>query len=231
MTDILEHRKQLRNCREVRNFSGTIDAIEHRGEGKDKEYKFRGLASRTNTWYEVADMLGSFDEMIQSGAFKTTLAENPDVSLLVMHAGLPLASTQSGTMRLWESDRGLEVEADLDIKDNATAREVASGVSRGDITEMSFGFRVVDDEWYADDEDRIKRKVSVLRLHRGDVSVVDRGANPYTGIDREHMPGYDEDEEDYGEKEDGAQRGSLKSLQAQQPKHCLLYTSPSPRDS
>lgn len=191
MTDQVEYRKNLQNCRETRRFNVTVDEFAQRGEGKDKEYNFRGLASRTETYYEVFDYLGSFQEMIKAEAFKSTLTENPDVSLLIMHEGLPLASTKSGTLRLWESERGLEVEAELDMM-NPMTQQVASGVSRGDITEMSFGFRVVRQVW---NEDYTEREIEIVNLHRGDVSIVDRGANPYTDIDRDHLP-YSEDEDD-----------------------------------
>ena len=175
-------RDGLSNIREVR--TAIVDINEQRGTG-DKEWNFRGLACRTDTPYEVMDYLGSYKETIESGAFRTTLNENPDVTFLINHSGLPLASTKAGTMRLWESERGLEVEATLDLT-NPMSQQVMSGVARGDIAEMSFAFRVVTQQWDENYEDRL---VKIINLHRGDVSVVDRGANPTT----EAGEGYDED--------------------------------------
>ena len=119
-------REGLSNIREVRTalVLGTEQSVEKRGKD-DYEWNFRGLACRTGTPYEVMDYLGSYTETIEAGAFRTTLNENPDVTFLINHSGLPLASTKAGTMRLWESDRGLEVEATLDLT-NPMSQQVMS---------------------------------------------------------------------------------------------------------
>ena len=57
---------------------------------------------------------------------------------------LPLASTQSGTLRLSEDQHGLKMEADLDMK-NPRAAELASAIERGDVNKMSFAFSVGPD--------------------------------------------------------------------------------------
>ncbi|MGO8906181.1 MAG: HK97 family phage prohead protease, partial [Solirubrobacteraceae bacterium] len=64
--------------------------------------ELRGHAATFDEPYPV----GSFTETIAPGAFKRTLGENPDVSLLVNHAGAPLARTTSGTMQLTEDATG-----------------------------------------------------------------------------------------------------------------------------
>ena len=181
-----EYRSKIINVREVRVGSlacGRSEKREHidgDDDGHEDEWMITGLAARTETWYEVGDWYGTFNEKIVAGAFKTTLAESPDVSLLVNHWGLPLASTRSGTLRLWESNRGLEMEASLD-RNNPVSQQVMSGIERGDITEMSFAFRVVRQVW---DEKYENREIESVNLHRGDVSVVNMGANPTTEISK-----------------------------------------------
>lgn len=85
----------------------------------------------------------SFREMIAPGAFTRSLKSGEPVFLLVNHDtdALPLASTASGTMALREDETGLWMEADLDPS-NPRAQELASAVSRGDVSKMSFAFTV-----------------------------------------------------------------------------------------
>ena len=104
-------------------------------------------------------------EVVTRTAFKRTLDHGADVRLLLNHDGLPLARTKSGTLDLSTDDRGLMVKADLD-PDSQLARDVLSAVKRGDMTGMSFGFRVVQDGYTADGV----RELREVALH--DVSVV-----------------------------------------------------------
>lgn len=119
---------------------------------------------------------GGFDETIVRGAFDKTLAEKPDLHLLVNHEGMPLARTKSGTLDLSVDDTGLKVVARLDRSDPDVQR-LEPKMNRGDMDEMSFAFRVKRQEW---DEDYVDRKITEVSLHKGDVSVVNFGANPAT---------------------------------------------------
>src|SRR6185312_14339819 len=129
-----------------------------------------GWASVTERAYDM----GYYEETIKRGAFAKTLGETPDVQLLINHEGLPLARTVSGTLRLAEDDRGLRVDADLDPEDPDVQRLLPK-VQRGDIDQMSFGFRVTRQNW---DEDYENREIVEVNIDRGDVSVVNQGANP-----------------------------------------------------
>lgn len=134
--------------------------------------KFSGYASVTDTPYDM----GWYTESIKRGAFAKTLAEKPDVQLLVNHGGLPLARTLSGTMSLSEDRTGLLVDADLDGED-PDVLGLARKMKRGDIDQMSFAFRTTRQEW---NEDYTDRQITECNIHRGDVSVVNQGANPAT---------------------------------------------------
>ena len=48
-------------------------------------------------------------------------------------------------MRLSEDDKGLAVE--IDLPDTTDGRDLAVSLERGDISGMSFGFRVTKDTW------------------------------------------------------------------------------------
>lgn len=117
-------------------------------------------------------------EIVDGGAFDKTLREKPDVQLLVNHGGVPLARTKSGTLRLGADKTGLRVEAPLEPR-SVAVQELVLAMDRGDIDEMSFAFRVVRQEW---DEEYTHRRLLEVSIHRGDVSVVNYGANPATSV-------------------------------------------------
>jgi HK97 family phage prohead protease len=146
--------------------------LELREQG-DGSLRFTGYAATTERPYKV----GWFVETIARGAFKRSL-NNPklDVKLLINHEGLPLADTLTRTLRLREDEHGLFTEADLDPSD-PDVQSLASKMARGLVHEMSIGFRAPGQEW---NEDRSKRRVTHVEMHRGDVSPVTFGANDTT---------------------------------------------------
>lgn len=138
---------------------------------------FTGYASVTEAPYEMYDWYGPYTEIVRQGAFAKTLAEGCDTAFLVNHAGVTMARTKKGTLRLSEDDTGLYVEADLD-PDRSDAAIVISAVEGGEIDEMSFAFWITRGMWSPDYEQFDILEVS---LDKGDVSPVNYGANPHTG--------------------------------------------------
>jgi len=126
------------------------------------------------------------EETIKRGAFGATLRETPDVQLLINHDGLPLARTAgptrqvaaSGLLTLSEDDKGLRVAAKLN-PDDPDVQRLMPKVSAGLVDQMSFGFRVKRQTW---DEDYENRDIEQVDLDRGDVSIVNQGANPATSF-------------------------------------------------
>jgi HK97 family phage prohead protease len=166
-------RGQMKQVREVRNYGLTDVEVREEDDGA---VSFNGYATVFNRNYEVFDSYGMFQERIAPSAFDRTLREEPDVVLVINHAGLPLARTKSGTLRLEPDAIGLRVFAELDQGD-PDVQALLPKMRRGDVDEMSFAFRVVDDVWT---EDYSEREITQVNLHRGDVSVVTFGANPHT---------------------------------------------------
>lgn len=119
---------------------------------------------------------GGWNETVDTAAFDETLKRKPDLHLLINHEGMPLARTKSGTLQLSTDKVGLKVEADLDRRD-PDVQSLEVKMSRGDMDEMSFAFRTVRHEWSNDETDR---RLLELNLDKGDVSVVNFGANPHT---------------------------------------------------
>ena len=136
--DMIEERKSIINSAEKITMSAEVRAI----DTEDGSLKIAGYAA---TFGNEATGL-NFREVIAPGAFTRALSNDNPVFLLVNHDmdGIPLASTQSGTMRLAQDKIGLRMEADLDPA-NPRAQELASALRRGDITKMSFAFTVGPD--------------------------------------------------------------------------------------
>ena len=108
----------------------------------DGSLKIGGYAATFNS--EATGL--NFREVIAPGAFTRALASNDPVFLLVNHdmEGIPLASTQSGTLQLRQDKTGLYMEATLDSA-NPKAQELSSALRRGDMDKMSFAFTVSPD--------------------------------------------------------------------------------------
>ena len=137
-----------------------------------------GYASVTEAPFEMWDWLGPYTEVVRTGAFAKTLAENPQVQLLLNHAGLAMAYTKAGTLRLSEDTTGLHMEADVSTK-RSDVGDMLAALEDGSVDEMSFAFRVTRQVWSPDFD---QRDILEVDLHRGDVSVVNFGANPATSV-------------------------------------------------
>ncbi|MDT9689393.1 HK97 family phage prohead protease [Streptomyces sp. P9(2023)] len=137
-----------------------------------------GYASVTEEPFEMWDWLGPYSEVVRTGAFGKTLAENPQVQLLLNHGGLAMAYTKAGTLRLSEDSTGLHMAADVNAK-RSDVGDMLAALDEGSVDEMSFAFRVTRQQWSPDYD---QRDILEVDLHRGDVSVVNFGANPATTV-------------------------------------------------
>lgn len=171
LTDAPEHRSTPRF--EVRESGDTVT--------------LEGYAST----FEPYEMYGGpanygWIEQIGRSAFDKTLTEKPDLHLLINHEGMPLARTKSGTLDLSVDNHGLKVRAELDRSDPDVQRLEAK-MRRGDMDEMSFAFRVKSQSWSVHDDypedNHALRTITEVSLHKGDVSVVNFGANPTTSAE------------------------------------------------
>ena len=148
-------------------------------EGDDQGYELRGYAA---VFDKLSEDLGGFREVIKRGAFKPPLKNGDDVRLLVNHnPDLLLARTASGTLALDEDPTGLRVSAD--VADTQAGRDLRVLVDRGDMDQMSFAFRVLEDEWDVDEEDNLLRTITKVR-ELFDVSAVTYPAYPDTSLEQ-----------------------------------------------
>lgn len=120
-----------------------VDLAETRDvNGEQRSLRLAGYAALFNN---PSERMGRIVETIDPRAFDKVLADDPDVRFQVEHAGLALARTANKTLRLRVDERGLYFEADLNPNVQA-ARDLYALVERGDVTQMSFGFTIGDEE-------------------------------------------------------------------------------------
>lgn len=139
----------------------------------------RGYALKWGQTYSM----GWFTEEIAQGALNN--ADMTDVRALLNHdPNVVLGRTTAGTLRLSADETGLLYEVDL--PDTTAARDLAVSVSRGDISQSSWGFMLrVDENTTGDTWTRKEGKdhrviQSVSRVF--DVSAVTFPANPGTDV-------------------------------------------------
>jgi len=126
---------------------------------------------------ELSDNLGDFREKIAPGAFAKSLGG--DVRALFNHdPNLILGRTKAKTLSLREDQRGLLVE--ITPPDTQVARDLAESIRRGDVDQMSFGFRTKKDDWEEDAKGDIIR--TLIEVDIFDVSPVTFPAYPTTEI-------------------------------------------------
>lgn len=165
------------NKSEIRN----ID-IRFENNTEDGPLKLRGYAIVYNALSEplYGDL---FRERIKSGAFTKSLAQDDQVCLWGHDTRYVLGRKSAGTLILREDEKGLYFEVEL--PNTTWARDLKESVNRGDIKQMSFGFKVKEDEWI-DDEDIIKeygmpiREVEEIVLR--EISLVTFPAYPQTNV-------------------------------------------------
>lgn len=142
----------------------TFRGQEFRAVASDEQYVIEGHAAVFDVKIDIA---GLFFEVIEKGAFDET--DFKDVALFVNHGfeQIPLARSRrnngNSTMTLSIDEVGLKIRANLDVENNPDAKTLYSAVERGDISGMSFAFKVANEEWQDADSDmptRIIKKIA-----------------------------------------------------------------------
>lgn len=134
--------------------------------------------------FDTPTDLGSFQEVIEAGAFTRALNEQQDVRALVDHdPARVIGRTKNNTLELREDNRGLFSR--IELPDTTEGRDIATLVQRGDLDAMSFGFTVRSDRWERN-EGRNVRYIEDVDLF--DVSVVAFPAYADTTVALRSMP-------------------------------------------
>lgn len=150
-----------------------ITGLETRAAEGDQPAMLRGYAA---VFDEMSEEMWGFREVIRPGAFAKSLGG--DVRALFNHnPDLILGRTKAKTLTLREDQRGLYIE--ILPPDTGFARDLMASIGRGDIDQMSFGFRTVKDAW-KDEGGKVTREL--LEVDVFDVSPVTFPAYPTTEI-------------------------------------------------
>lgn len=138
----------------------------------DENPKIDGYAAVFN---QLSEDLGGFREQIAPGAFTNTI-KRADVRALWNHdPNYPLGRSKSGTLSLEEDETGLLFA--IDPPDTQYARDLIVSMKRGDVDQMSFGFRTLKDHWEQSGDKVIR---TLIEVELFDVSPVTYPAYPQT---------------------------------------------------
>ncbi|PGA38107.1 phage major capsid protein [Bacillus toyonensis] len=153
---------------EKRNFS--LSEVNQSSDG----FFVRGLVNKSGAWSQTLyDKNGKpFIERVMPNVFARALQRAKDVKLLLEHdKNVLLARTKDETLKLTETSRGLEMEANL--VPSKLSEHIHSSIKRGTLSDMSFGMIVLDEEW-TQENGIDKRSITDLALY--ECSIVSDGA-------------------------------------------------------
>lgn len=150
-----------------------------------------GYVNQTEQFSQELGLAKRFKEKISKGAFqRAILKSDRDIDFLAEHdSSVVLASTKNGTLDLKEDDKGLYMEAR--VINTSAGRDWYEMISSGLITNMSFGFQSINDEWRSVGENLFERTINDLELF--EVSAVRNPAYAQSSISNRGLDTSDED--------------------------------------
>lgn len=154
----------------------TIDLSELRIDAQGEQKLIRGYAA---VFDSMSQPLGGFREVIRKGAFRKALNDG-DIRALWNHdPNYVLGRKSARTLQLNEDEKGLFSR--ITPPDTQWARDLMQSIQRGDVSQMSFGFRVVKDNWLPAGQDGLPVR-ELLSVQLFDVSPVTFPAYPQTEV-------------------------------------------------
>lgn len=125
----MEHDRQLRQVRCV--------AQPFQTRAADNDLYIEGYFAVFNSEYQLWE---GASEVIKPGAFTGSISG--DVRALINHdTSMVLGRTKSGTLTLWQDERGLWGSVRIN-RDDVDAMSLYARVQRGDVDQCSFGFAI-----------------------------------------------------------------------------------------
>ncbi|MCC6426273.1 MAG: HK97 family phage prohead protease [Phycisphaerales bacterium] len=161
---------------------GSVRAIRSADGKSDK------LGGHAAVYNQRSEWLGWFFEEIAPGAFSRAIKGVDDVRYLIDHdSGRVLGRNRAKTLTLTDDTAGLGFE--LSVPDTQEGRDHVISVDRGDISQMSFGFYCLQDEWREEKRDDgstyyVRRLIEVELF---DISAVAYPAYPQTDIAKRRL--------------------------------------------
>lgn len=155
-------------------------------ELRETEDKKRTISGYAVKWEQLSGKLGwyfRFRERFRKGAFTETLKNDEQKCLWNHNRDIILGSTKNGTLRISEDDIGLRFENDL--PESEWGNNVYESIKRKDVEGVSFGFRMLGEEWdEADPDDRIR---TVTKAKLGEISPTAFPAYPQSEVQAREM--------------------------------------------
>lgn len=168
--------------------------------------KIVGHASVFDSWSETLGGIFPFKEIVRKGTFTETIKFD-DIRALFNHdPNFVLGRNKAGTLELEEDEIGLRVV--ITPPDTSWANDLIKNLRRGDISQMSIGFIVLEDTWGTQDGIDI-REIKKVQLF--DVSIVTYPAYTQTDVGVRAMESY----KNYKSKLDEAQNAAKRAKEKQ----------------
>lgn len=145
-----------------------------------------GHAAVFDSWSETLGGIFPFKEIVRKGTFNESIGKD-DIRALFNHdPNYVLGRNRAGTLELVEDEIGLRVR--ITPPDTSWAKDIQTSIRRSDITQMSIGFIVEEDEWSTQDGMDV-REIRKVKLF--DVSPVTFPAYTATDVGVRAMQEYD----------------------------------------
>ena len=125
----------------------------------------RTISGYAVKWEQLSGKLGwmtRFQEKFLRGAFADSIQGDSQKMLWNHNTDMVVGSTKSGTLRITEDEVGLRFENDLPESD--WGNNVYQAIKRGDVDGVSFGFKMLGEEWDETDPDNLIRSVTKAKL-------------------------------------------------------------------
>lgn len=150
---------------EERVFDGRL-SVRAAGDRAGEGIPFEGYAALFNSRTFINDFFGGFLEEVAEGAFAETITEHDIRQLFNHNPDQPLARNQIesgvGSLRLSEDDAGLLTESDM--VPTSFAEDLARNIDAGVVTQQSFSFSTLEDEWSETQDGELLRRLIKVRL-------------------------------------------------------------------
>jgi len=128
----------------------STEVIEHRFFQADEMRTLETDGKRIISGYaavfdKLSQVIYNFREKIQKGAFSESISAGDVRALWSHNTDFVLGRTKSGTLKLREDEHGLFF--DIELPDTQMGRDAHTSIKRGDVSGMSFGFKVIGEHW------------------------------------------------------------------------------------
>lgn len=145
----------------------------------EDELIVEGLVNKTESWSHLLGKVRQFREKIEKGAFQRAIENATRIDFLGEHkTEMLLATTENGSLQLWEDQEGLKMRAK--IVPTSYGRDLFALIKNKMVNHMSFGFQVISDNWIKLEDGTFQRTVQELILK--EISVVRNPAYQQSAI-------------------------------------------------